>query len=152
MLPLVPRRFAGWAAPLRASSPTVHGAGFTPARRSFPPRVIPHRVVREPAVLAGLLGLARHMDVAKLPAAFVVVACCSRGFIVFSHSGTPSWLPPLGWAGWLTELPGEQQRAIRSGRFVRIRSHDAAEIRASRRQAILWSAGRRLRSGLRGHA
>src|SRR5690348_12103236 len=96
MLLAVPRCFARWTALLRAIFPAVHRAGFTIARRTLPTRVIPHRIVREPAVLAGLLGLARHMDVAIFPAAFVVVAFCSRSFIVFSHSGNPSSLLLIG--------------------------------------------------------
>jgi hypothetical protein len=87
MLTAVLRRFAGWPALLSAASPTVHRADLTPARRSLPPRHISHRIVRESVILAGLLSLARYMDVAKLPTAFVVVACSSRGFLVFSHSG-----------------------------------------------------------------
>jgi len=87
MLTAVLRRFAGRPALLSAASSTVHRADFLPARRRLPPRHIPHRIVRESAILAGLLGLARYMDVAKLPAAFVIVACSSRAFLVFSHSG-----------------------------------------------------------------
>ena len=105
MLTPVPRRFAGWAAPLNAVSATVHNAGFTLARRSFPLGVVPHRVIRESAVLARELGLAGRMDMAKLPASFVVVGRISRTFSVFSHSGYPSCLLQLGWAVCLTELP-----------------------------------------------
>ena len=96
MLTPVPRRFAGWAAPLSAVSATVHGAGFMLDRRSFTPRVVPYRVVRKSSILAGELGLAGRMDVAKLPAAFVVVGRFSRTFVVFSHSGTPSCLLLIG--------------------------------------------------------
>src|SRR5690348_3750764 len=157
MLPLVPRRFAGWAAPLRAVSARVHSAGFMLNQRGFPPHVAPYRVVREAAVLTCELGLAGRMDMAELPASFVVVACLSRGFIVFSHSGN-FLLPSLHWdgqAGWSScrEDGRNQCRSyVRTRSSVRNHSRDAAEIRASRRQAILWSAGRRLRSGLRGHA
>lgn len=87
MLTAVLRRFARRPALLSAASPTVHRAGLALARWTLPPRHIPHRIVRESAILAGLLSLARYMDVAKLPAAFVVVACSSRGFLVFGHSG-----------------------------------------------------------------
>ena len=57
-------------------------------------------VVRQPLFAAGLLRLARFMNVARLAAAFVfhfVIAHCARIFLFALHSGI--YLLPFKWDG-----------------------------------------------------